>query len=141
MTPTLQGDEEHHGLWQGINSATGERCKHYTNIQRVEALAMLHPLIDEVEQHKMGKGDGERLYLAAPGATMRCGVSVHKARDGLLSANLGPPNICRPGVVGNAAWAPGGSGSMSLGLGKTLSTQPLAGADASEAAPPHPHGP
>ena len=77
-TPTLQGDEERHGLWQGINSATGERCKHYTNIQRVEALAMLHPLIDEVEQHKMGKGDGERLYLAAPGATMHCGVSVHK---------------------------------------------------------------
>ena len=88
MTPTLQGDEERHGLWQGINSATGERCKHYTNIQRVEALAMLHPLIE------MGEGDGERLYLAASGATMHCGV-----------------------------------------------TQPLAGADASEAVPPHPHGP
>ena len=112
LAQKLVDDKPSHNLWQGEGPATGGRMQHYTNIERVRSLAMLHPLIDEVEEHKTEKGLDKTLknafgralkghqsqhdlkfILAASGATMRCGVSVHKARDDLLSL----------------WWAPGGN--------------------------------
>ena len=70
---------------------------HYTNIHRVRLLAMRHPLVDEVEEHRPDKAHDKtirnsiqralnghqsthdlKFTLAASGAKMILGVSVHK---------------------------------------------------------------
>ena len=107
----LVSNKADHALWVGPDPAAGGRypaaggrVQHFTNIRRVRELAMAHPLIEEVEDHKADKGNDAtikdqwgraskghqsehdlRFTLAATGATMRCGVSVHNAADDLLS--------------------------------------------------------
>ena len=83
LAQRMVDDKEVHYLWQGMDPATGRR--------RVKSLAMQHPLIDEVMEHKTEKGvdktiknsfgralEGHqpqydlKFIIAASGATMRC---------------------------------------------------------------------
>ena len=85
--------------------------EHYTNVHRMRALAETHPLVRAVKQHKLDKSLDNSTFdatgralrhhqspwdlqisldrlgpgIAASGAKMFCGVSVHKAHKDLLS--------------------------------------------------------
>ena len=56
---------------QGADPASGGRMQHFTNIERVKALAMKHPLIDEVEDHKTTKANDKTISRTASGEPPR----------------------------------------------------------------------
>ena len=69
--PKLVENKPAHNLWQGADPASGGRMQHFTNIERVKALAMKHPLIDEVEDHKTTEANDKTISRTASGEPPR----------------------------------------------------------------------
>ncbi len=89
----------------GLRTEQGmEEMEHFTNIHRMAHLAANHPLVEVVEPHKLGKALDRsefdetgrctkfhqspwdvKLILAASGASMLVGVTVHNIHPDLLS--------------------------------------------------------
>ena len=102
--PNLVDNKPPDELWTGTHPASGGRAMHYTSIARIQKLAIAHPLVDEVEFHKINKGkdltikDSKgravrghqsvhdlKFILAASGANMHVGVTVNATHPDLLS--------------------------------------------------------
>ena len=102
--PNLVDNKPPDELWSGVSPASGGRAMHYTSIARIMALAMKHPLVDEVEKHKEHKAKDLvikdsigravkghqskhdlKFTLAASGANMYVGVTVNATHPKLLS--------------------------------------------------------
>ena len=87
--PSLADNRPSHNLWQGTHPASGGRAQHYTNVSRVMHLALNHPLVDEVEGHKMSKAEGQghspsQQQCLSLWRAMACAASDALQKDALL---------------------------------------------------------